>query len=236
LRTRGKSFEIVVVDDGSFDGTASLVGEFSADNREVRLISYEQNRGKGFAVRTGVLSATGDVVLVNDADGSSPIEELERLERAINSGADIAFGSRNMQQPDAKTETRFDRKHIGNLFNLIVQFLLLPGIRDTQCGFKLFGRHAAQDLFKRSTQDGFAFDVEILLLARLRHYKVTEVPINWHNVDGSKVSVFHDGLKMLLQVLRIAIALRFSPYERLASSSIAPSSANAERQQSLSSR
>ncbi|HEY9774910.1 MAG TPA: dolichyl-phosphate beta-glucosyltransferase [Planktothrix sp.] len=214
---RGEDFEIIVVDDGSGDHTTDIVQDFGKHHENVRLISYAPNQGKGYAVRTGMLSAYGDYLLIDDADGASPIEEVERLESAIASGADIAIGSRNIPEAGTKIQTVSYRKHMGNTFNLIVQSLLLPGIRDTQCGFKLFKSKVAQDLFGVSAQNGFAYDVEVLFIARLRGYKIAEVAINWTNVEGSKVNVISDSLNMLVQVLFMRIAAIFGAYRKNAS-------------------
>jgi len=217
LMQRGVSFEILIIDDGSTDHTIETVQEFGKHHDGVRLISYAPNQGKGYAVRTGMLAATGDYLLLDDADGSSLIEELERLEEAVRSGANIAIGSRNMPEVGTKIDALQYRKYIGNTFNTIVQSLLLPGIRDTQCGFKLYKHEAAQDVFSVSSQNGYAFDVEVLFIARIRGYKITEVAINWHNVEGSKVNVVVDSAKMFLEVVRIAFGAFFGRYKRVIS-------------------
>lgn len=217
LDKQGFSFEIVVVDDGSQDNTAGVVEEFATTHKEVRLLSYAPNSGKGFAVRTGMLSACGDYVLMNDADGASPIEEIRLLLAAIGEGYEVAIGSRAKKDEGRKTTVKahLHRKYMGNTFNLIVQSLLLPGLKDTQCGFKLFTRQCAQDVFSVSRLNGFAFDVEVLYICRLRNYKVKEVPINWTNITGSKVNVFTDSTRMFLDVLKITLAGWFGRYKRL---------------------
>lgn len=206
LGQHGKSFEVVVVDDGSHDGTADVVQNYAKANPEVRLVSYQPNRGKGFAVRTGMLAARGDLLLMNDADGSSPIEEIVRLEHAIADGADIAFGSRAKPDPTRVVQAQAHRKFIGNTFNLIVQSLLLPGLYDTQCGFKMFKRAVARDVFSVNRINGFGFDVEVLYIARKRGYKISEIAINWANVEGSKVNVLIDSPKMFIEVLKVTFA------------------------------
>lgn len=213
LSEAGRDFEIVVVDDGSLDDTQGVVESFARHKAGVRLISYSPNQGKGHAVRVGMLRADGDILLIDDADGSSPIAEVERLEAAIAGGADLAIGSR--AKPDAsRTVTALTyRKYIGNTFNLIVQSLLLPGIMDTQCGFKAFRRACARDIFSVAKLDGYGFDVEVLYIARLRGYKVAEVPINWSNVAGSKVNVLFDSPRMLLEVLAIWLGALFGGYK-----------------------
>lgn len=212
LKAREKSFEILVVDDGSHDNTAQLVLDLAKEKSELRLHSYQPNQGKGYAVRQGMLQARGEHILINDADGASPIQEVERLEKALEGGADIAIGSRAKPDESRKVEAQLHRKFIGNTFNAIVQGLLLPGFYDTQCGFKLFKRQAARDIFSVNKINGFAFDVEILYIAKIRPYKVLEVAINWTNMEGSKVNVLVDSPKMFLEVLKIALNAAFGVY------------------------
>jgi dolichyl-phosphate beta-glucosyltransferase len=219
LHVSGKTFEIIVVDDGSYDDTASYVESFAAQYPGVRLISYAPNRGKGYAVRTGMLAASGDYLLMNDADGSTPIEEVDKLMASAQDGFDVVIGSRAKEDPSAVVKALTHRKYIGNAFNLIVQKLILPGIKDTQCGFKLFKREAAHDVFSVSRSNGYAFDVELLYIARLRAYKIKEMAINWANVEGSKVNVLTDSPRMLMEVLRITFGAWFGDYKKLRLSS-----------------
>ena len=215
LAASGKSFDVVVVDDGSRDGTVDVVDAFARDHSEVRVLSYQPNQGKGHALRSGIMAAKGDLLLIDDADGSSPIEELARLEAGIAAGADIVIGSRAKPDPSRQVDALAYRKFIGNTFNLIVQNLLLPGFYDTQCGFKLFKAAVARDIFSVSQVNGYGFDVEILYIARIRGYKTEEVAINWHNVTGSKVNVLVDSPKMLFDVFKIALGRLFGKYRRL---------------------
>jgi dolichyl-phosphate beta-glucosyltransferase len=216
LVSRGIEFEILIVDDGSHDNTVKYVQDYAHSHNEVRLLSYQPNRGKGYAIRAGIMSAKGALLLINDADGSSPIEEVERLQNAINAGADVAIGSRAKPDESRKVDALAYRKILGNTFNAIVQQLLLRGIYDTQCGFKLFKANVARDIFSVATIDGFGFDVEVLYIARLRSYAITEVPINWHNVEGSKVNVFFDSPKMFLEVIYITFSRALGKYKQLA--------------------
>jgi dolichyl-phosphate beta-glucosyltransferase len=209
-------FELIIVDDGSKDGTRLVVEEFAKHHDGVRLISYQPNQGKGHAVKVGVLAAKGDFVLLDDADGNASIEEIVRLRESIDNGADVAIGSRAKPAGGTVVKALAYRTFMGNTFNRIVQSLLLPGIHDTQCGFKLFKSKAAHDIFSASKIKGFAFDVEILYLARLYHYKIAEVPVNWHNVPGSKVNVVTDSIKMLGEVFRIFIYSLAGSYKQKA--------------------
>lgn len=218
LTARRNQFEIIIVDDGSSDGTATIVRDFASTHQGVNLISYKPNRGKGHAVRTGMLAARGEYLLLDDADGASPISELVRLERAIVEGADVAIGSRAKRGNDTRVNALAHRKHMGNTFNLIVQSMILPGIQDTQCGFKLFKRDSGQELFAISRLTGYAFDVEILYLARSMGLKVAEIPINWTNVTGSKINLFSDPLKMLIELFRVAFAKHSGHYARMLTS------------------
>jgi len=198
LRERGLPFEVVVADDGSADGTAGLAGEFGAEVRVLRL----PHRGKGAAVRDGVLACHGDLVLVSDADLSTPIQELDRLVAAIER-SEVAIGSRNVAGARVAVPQRFDRRFMGRGFNLLVRALLLPGIRDTQCGVKLFRREPALVLFERCRSEGFAFDVEVLALARGLGYRLAEVPVEWNNSPDSRVRPLVDVPRMFWELLAI---------------------------------
>jgi len=214
LTKRGTSFEIIVVDDGSADHTVDEVESFAQGRENVRVISYAPNQGKGHAVRTGMLAAKGQLCIFDDADGASPIEEIVKLEARIADGADVAIGSRAKPDETRHVEALLYRKYIGNTFNLLVQSLVLPGIHDTQCGFKMFKHKVAQDVFSVTTMNGYAFDVEVLYVSKLRHYRVDEVPINWTNVDGSKVNVLTDSPKMLVELVKVAAGAWFGKYKK----------------------
>ncbi len=205
LDRRHLTYEILVVDDGSRDHTAQVVELFAQQSPNVRLILLPCNRGKGAAVRRGMQAARGTVQLFADADGATPIEELAYLESALTAGADLAIGSRALasQDPTYTVQARWHRSALGSLFNAIVQRLGLRDIADTQCGFKLFRRSVAQDLFSVTCVDGYAFDLELLYLARQRGYRIAEVPINWNDQPGSKVRPWRDGLTMLRDLMAV---------------------------------
>ena len=207
-------FELVVVNDGSTDNTVGMVEDFAKHHAGVRLISYGANRGKGYAVRAGVLASNGEQVLIDDADGNAPIEELSKLRDAVVSGADVALGSRNKPNSDTVIKSLAYRTLMGNTFNRLVQTLLLPGIYDSQCGFKLFKRKCAQDVFAVSMVNGYAFDVEILFIAKIHGYKISEVAVNWNNVPGSKVNVVVDSIKMFVDVINIRLQAASGNYRQ----------------------
>jgi dolichyl-phosphate beta-glucosyltransferase len=200
---RGESFEIIVVDDGSIDGTTELVERAVTELREVRLIRLAQNQGKGFAVRSGVVNARGCMVLLADADGATAAAEIERLEAAIDDGADVAIGSRALKAAGVQVQARMHRRLIGRLFHLAVGLCGVHDIADTQCGFKLFRGPVAQLLFSRMRTSGFAFDVEVLMMARFCGHRVAEVPVNWTHQLGSRINLVTDSARMLLELVQI---------------------------------
>ncbi len=202
LRNRGRAYEILVVDDGSSDSTAAVVRAFARTAPEVQLIQLASCRGKGAAVRRGMQAAVGRFQLFTDADGATPIQELDRLEQAVAKGADVAIGSRTLASrlPDFTVQARLYRSLLGMVFNAIVRQSGIRGIADTQCGFKLFRRHVAQDVFSVSSIDGYGFDLELLYVAQQRGYRIAEVPVNWADQPGSKVRVLRDGLAMLREL------------------------------------
>jgi dolichyl-phosphate beta-glucosyltransferase len=203
FRRRGTQVEAVVVDDGSLDGTAALVERLGGEFDELRLIRLAENQGKGFAVRSGVVNARGARVLFADADGATPVEEIERLESAIAAGADVAIGSRALRSTSVRVSTRIHRRIVGRAFHLLVRCCGVDGVADTQCGFKLFRGPVAQLLFSRMRMTGFSFDVELLVMARLTGYRVAEVPVNWAHQPGSRVNLMTDSARMAWDLVRI---------------------------------
>jgi dolichyl-phosphate beta-glucosyltransferase len=196
FRDRKVEAEIIVVDDGSRDGTSDLVTRMSAEMTELRLIRLAANSGKGCAVRTGVVNALGATILFADADGATPIEEIERLESALESGADVAIGSRAKRDDNVRVKAKLYRRIMGRSYHALVSLLTVSGIQDTQCGFKAFKAPVAQDLFCRMRMNGFSFDVEVLMMAQRGGYRIAEVPVNWTHQPGSRVNLVTDSIRM----------------------------------------
>ena len=196
--------EIMVVDDGSSDGTAAGASDFQAKDPRVRLLRNPGNRGKGYAVRHGMLEARGDWRLFTDADLSAPIEELEKLmEAAQTRGFEVAIGSRALDRSMIGVHQSRLRENAGRVFNLIMRTVLGLPLWDTQCGFKLYAASAAENIFRRQRLERFGFDAEVLYLAHHLGYRIAEVPVRWNHVEGTKISMFRDSLGMFLDLLRV---------------------------------
>jgi dolichyl-phosphate beta-glucosyltransferase len=206
------SYEVVVVDDGSQDRTRQLVEEAAIDWPQLRLISLPLNQGKGAAVQAGMLAASGRRRLFSDADLSTPIEELAKLEHALDAGATIAIGSRAVAGSRVELHQPPHRELMGKAYNLFLRVMVLPGLRDTQCGFKLFSAEAAELCFKELGCLRFGFDAEVLLRARMLDMEVAEVGVVWRNAAGTSVSSLADGGQMLLDLWRLRKRLRASPH------------------------
>jgi len=202
IEKTGVAAEVVVVDDGSSDGTAQLVDGMGLAG--VRAIRGEKNRGKGAALRLGVAASRGDSVLISDADFSTPIEEVERLQPALRD-ADLVLGSRATEQSRITRRQSLLRETAGRTFNLAVRLSGVRGIRDTQCGFKLLRGEVARRLFAALTVDRYAYDVELIWLAQRLGYRVIEVGVEWRNDPASRVHVLRDGLHMLLDLVRFRL-------------------------------
>lgn len=199
-----RQFEILVVDDGSSDGTAACVKEAARARPELRLLRNPGNRGKGYSVRHGMLKARGQWVLFTDADLSAPIEEIEKLWEAVQlEDAAIAIGSRALDRSLIGVHQPWWREWAGRIFNFFMRVLVGLPFRDTQCGFKLFRRDAVQAIFPRQRIERFGFDVEVLYLARKLGFKTVEVPVRWNHAEGTRVSMLRDSLDMFLDLLRV---------------------------------
>jgi dolichyl-phosphate beta-glucosyltransferase len=206
LRSINSRCEIIVVDDGSKDETAASAEVFlsSLEDIETTVIRYEQNRGKGFAVKTGLLAASADIALFSDADLSTPIEEMPKLIDPIRSGEfDLTFGSRALDRSLIGTHQPWRREQGGKVFNLVVRTLTGLPFWDTQCGFKAFNLTKFRPLLDLMQIERFGFDVEFLYVASLHGLKLAEIPVRWDNDERSKVSVFRDSLRMFNEVREI---------------------------------
>jgi glycosyltransferase involved in cell wall biosynthesis len=195
--------EVLVVNDGSRDGTADIVGEYARADARIRLLQNPGNRGKGYSVRHGMTEARGDYLLFTDADLSSPIAEGKKLFAALDAGADLAIGSRWL---DSSTQTerqsRF-RQLAGRAFNLLLRIILGLRYKDTQCGFKAFTAVAARRIFPCQRIERWGFDPEILFLARKSGLRVVEVPVAWAHDERSKIHPLSDGPRMFWEMLRV---------------------------------
>lgn len=191
------SYEVIVVDDGSSDGMADELRAMIGTFPQLRIVGHGENRGKGAAVRTGVLEARGRFVLFADADGAAPIEEEARLRTRLQSDADIAIGSRQVAGTGVRRNRTPLRRLVGRSFAGLARRMLGLSIRDTQCGFKMFRREAAAQLFPQLREEGYYFDLELLILANCYGYRVMEVPINWADQPGSRMSLAREVGKMI---------------------------------------
>lgn len=201
----GKNYdsEIIVVDDGSTDETQKIIKGFPV-NGKIRLITNEKNEGKGSAVRKGVLEATGKYIFFTDADLSTPIEELEKfIKHSEEGGYDVVIGSRSIKGADILVHQPFYREMMGKIFNKIVRLFAIRGFIDTQCGAKLFRHAAAKKIFSLQKLSSFAFDVEVLYIAKKLGFKIYEIPVKWMNSETSRVRLISDSVKMFRDVLKI---------------------------------
>jgi dolichyl-phosphate beta-glucosyltransferase len=195
--------EIVIVDDGSQDGTARIAEQWARQAPLVRLVSNGENRGKGYSVRHGMLQARGRLALFTDADLSSPIEEIEKLLAALGAGNDVAIGSRALDRSLISIHQSRLRELAGIIFNGFVRaFTGLP-FYDTQCGFKIFRREPARIVFVQQRIEGFGFDPEVLFLAKRHGLRAAEIPVRWAHDPATKVHVIHDSLRMFGDLIHI---------------------------------
>jgi glycosyltransferase involved in cell wall biosynthesis len=203
IHKNGWSAEVIVVNDGSRDQTAEVVGDFAAHAPEIRLVENPGNRGKGYSVRNGILQAQGEVVMFTDSDLSAPIEEAERLFAAIAAGADIAIGSRWLEKDRQTHRQPLYRQFFGRCFNAVTRLVMGLRFADTQCGFKAFTRAAAQTVFQLQTIERWGFDPEILFIALKRGFRVVEVSVSWAHDERTRMSYLKDGLTMLQEIAQI---------------------------------
>jgi dolichyl-phosphate beta-glucosyltransferase len=204
----GTPHEILVVDDGSEDDTAARAAAAGAD-----VVRNEGNRGKGYSVRRGMLLARGARRLMTDADLSTPIEEVDRLMAKMDEGYDAVIASRALPGSNIEVHQPWYRENAGRLFNVCVRVLALPGLQDTQCGFKLFTARAADEAVGAARLDGFSFDVEALFVARRRGFRIAEVPVTWRNDEATRVGTLR-GAMAFVDLARIRLNAWRGAYER----------------------
>lgn len=204
--------EIIVVDDGSPDGTADTVRQAAIHDPRIRLVSYGGNRGKGYAVKSGVLEARGEIVLFTDADNATPIEEFDKLLPFLRDH-EVVIGSRYAPGSNVVVKQPGFRIRISRMGNALIQLLLLDGITDTQCGFKAFRREAAERIFSRMKTERFGFDMELLCIARLLGYSIAEVPVNWFDSADSRVRPVRDTMHTLYELFYIKLNILGGRYE-----------------------
>lgn len=201
LKAQNYSSEVVVVENGSSDNTLELATQFIKDHSNLVVIQ-EHQKGKGNAVRRGMLVARGEYRFICDADLSMPIEDLAKFLPPVSGDFDVAIGSR--EAPGAIRYNEPPYRHIGGrAINLAIRFFILPGLQDTQCGFKCFRAETTQMLFEQQTQMGWSFDIELLYLARRKKLRIREIPIHWYFDTGSKVNAIRDALRMISDIFRI---------------------------------
>ena len=209
---KGVKREIIVVDDGSSDNTAAVVNALEAKIHDLHCVRYFPNRGKGYAVKTGVERSRGEYILFTDADNSTPIEEFDKLYPLLPR-TKVVIGSRYMADSDVKIKQPKYRILLGRLGNFLIQVFLFDDIRDTQCGFKAFQHRAAEELFSRMKVNRFGFDIELLAIAYLLKYSVREVPVNWYNSPVSRGWPIKDALRTFSELLYIKLNLMSGRYE-----------------------
>jgi len=205
LNSLGSSWELLIVNDGSVDGTMDLIGaEQALDPDHVRGIDLQPNGGKARAVAAGVAASRAPLVLISDADLSTPIDELGKLLAALDDGYDVAIGSRAKRGSEVVVSQPFHRVLMGKVFNLLVQLVVLPGFWDTQCGFKLWRGSLAREVFAAMKLRGnVAFDVEVLYRARRAGRRIVEVPVRWFDSVPSRISPFQHSTEALLDIFKI---------------------------------
>lgn len=221
LESQPYQSEMIIVNNNSTDNTGAVAAEFASTRPYIRVLD-EPRQGKGAAVRTGMLAASGDYLFMADADFSMPVQEINKFLPPQLSGYDVAIGSREAKGAVRYNEPEY-RHLMGRVFNFYVKVLAIPGYEDTQCGFKCFRREVAWDILPYQTIDGWAFDVELLFIALRRGYRVEEIPVQWYYGESSRVSPVRDSINMIREVIRIRMNGASGRYERRATESPSPS-------------
>ncbi len=229
LTVWGNAYEVIVVDDGSRDGLAEWLAEAAGTWPRLRALHHALNRGKGAAVRTGMLEARGEFLLYTDADGATPIEAERDLRAAIEAGADSAIGSRLVRGGDVQRERHWGRSLAGRAFARLARGVVSVEAVDTQCGFKMFRRAAGLRLFRLCREAGYLLDVEVLALASRLGYRTAEVPVTWREIPGSKVQFFRDAWRMASRLRALRQNVEEQASQECASAAAANATVEAER-------
>lgn len=201
LKKQNYSWEIIVINDGSIDRTEDIAKKL-LKNIAHQLVGYADNKGKGAAVKTGILLAKGKYIVFTDIDLSTPISELPKILQALKTH-EIAIGVRRHPQSQVIRHQPFLREFLGQIFTKLTNYLVAPGIYDVTCGFKGFQKEAAYRLFRKSTIEGWAFDAEIIFLARKNKYRIAQIPVTWRNDPATRVKMLHDGLQSFFDLIKI---------------------------------
>jgi dolichyl-phosphate beta-glucosyltransferase len=213
LKNKKIDAEVIVIDDGSTDKTSQVVKSQKSKIPNLTLITLEKNLGKGNAIKTGIMKASGELVLMIDADNSTPIDEYTKLRASLTDEYDIVIGSRYLKDSYVQIRQPFYRIAIGRLGNMLISMFLVKGIKDTQCGFKLFRNAAAKQIFSRQKIKRWGFDMEALVIAKLLHYKTKEVPVSWFNSVETRLRPIHDTFGTLMELIHIKINLLGNKYK-----------------------
>jgi len=213
LRNHFNQWELIYSDDGSTDGTAAKLLKMKEKYPEIKVVTAPKNKGKGSAVRIGMKAASGNIVLFSDTDFSTPIEETERLIDFLQNGYDVAIASRGLSASQVEVHQAWAREMMGKLFNILLRFLLPLDFMDTQCGFKMFSRKAVDIIIPKMHLDGFAFDVEMLVIAQANQLQIAEVPVIWRNVLDSRVHPIRNSMEMIRDILIVRHRLAMNRYQ-----------------------
>lgn len=213
LRKHFDRWELIYSDDGSTDGTAAKLVKMKEKYPEIKMVTVPKNKGKGSAVRVGMKAASGNVILFSDTDFSTPIEETERLIHFLQNGYDVAIASRGLSASQVEVHQAWPREMMGKLFNILLRSLLPIDFMDTQCGFKMFSRKAVDTILPKMHLDGFAFDVEMLIIAQANQLKIVEVPVIWRDVLDSRVHPVRNSLEMIRDILIVRYQLAMNRYQ-----------------------